>query len=69
MTVPSLGKPKYKQSMQKLFMYISFGCCVIGLIASIWMSTVLKDTASYAIAGFFLLASIFMGITLWKMKK
>lgn len=47
-------------------MIVSFVLVLVCLVASIWMTSVLKDTTSYLITAVFALAVVWLGINLFK---
>lgn len=52
--------------LSKAMMILSFVLVLICLGASIWMTSVLKDTTSYLITGIFALAAVWLGINLFR---
>ncbi|MBR3455608.1 MAG: hypothetical protein IKH26_09825 [Bacteroidaceae bacterium] len=52
--------------LSKAMMILSFVLVLVCLGASIWMTSVLKDTTSYLITGIFALAAVWLGINLFR---
>ncbi|MBR3093133.1 MAG: hypothetical protein IKG99_08940 [Bacteroidaceae bacterium] len=52
--------------LSKAMMIVSFVLVLVCLVASIWMTSVLKDTTSYLITAVFALAVVWLGINLFK---
>lgn len=53
----------------RIIMLISFIACIICLGMGIYMSVVLRDTFSYAVAVLFFCATIWMGMNILKNRK
>ena len=52
--------------LSKAMMIVSFVLVLVCLCASIWMTSVLKDTTSYLITAVFALAAVWLGFNLFR---
>ena len=52
--------------LNKIVLVASLVFCIVCLAASIWMASVLRDTASYTMTVIFLLAAIWLGVNVWR---
>lgn len=55
--------------LNKWVLVASLVFCLLCLAGSIWMASVLRDTASYAMTVIFLLAVIWLGVNVWRSRK
>lgn len=55
--------------LNRIVLVVSLVFCVLCLGASIWMASVLRDTASYTMTAIFLLATMWLGVNVWRSRK
>lgn len=52
--------------LNRIVLILSLVFCILCLAGSIWMASVLRDTTSYTMAVIFLLATIWLGVNVWR---